>query len=72
MLAWVLAHAKPSRQAHEIIAWSDWLAALSVGDAKRHRVMADTIEALAPGRDDIVTYFDRLDLDDYVSYGGKG
>lgn len=72
ILAWVLAHAKPARLPHEILAWSDWLAALSAGDAKRHRFFADSIEALAPGREDIVTYFDRLDLDDYVSYGGKG
>jgi len=25
----------------------------------------------APGRDDLRTNFDRLDLDDYVSFGGK-
>jgi hypothetical protein len=72
MLAWVLAHAKPARQPHEIAAWSDWLTTLAAGDAKRHRMFADNIESLAPGRDDIVTYFDRLDLDDHVSYGGKG
>ena len=70
MLAWVLAHATPVRAPHEIIAWSDWLTNLAVGDPRRHRAMADTIESLAPGREDIVTYFDRLDLDDYASYGG--
>jgi hypothetical protein len=72
MLAWVLANASPSRQPWEITAWSDYLTALSPGDVKRHTIFAEHIQNLAPGRDDIVTYFDRLDLDDYVSYGGKG
>ncbi len=72
MLAWVLTHARPTRPPHEITAWSDWLTTLSAGDVKRHRFFADSIESLAPGRDDIITHFDRLDLDDYVSFGGKG
>ncbi|MEY4490155.1 MAG: hypothetical protein RIQ79_2663 [Verrucomicrobiota bacterium] len=71
MLAWVMAHANPSRQPWEIAAWSDYLSGLSAGDAKRHQMFAQTIQSLGPGRDDIVTYFDRLDLDDYVSYSGK-
>lgn len=27
---------------------------------------------LAPHRDDIVTFFDLLDLDDYLTFGGTG
>lgn len=72
MLAWLMANASPARQAWEIAAWSRHLSQLSPGDVKRHTIFAENIEALAPGREDIVTYFDRLDLDDYVSYGGKG
>ena len=71
MLAWVVANLSPKRQPWEIAAWSDYLTALSPGDVQRHKVFAEHIEKLGPGRDDIVTYFDRLDLDDYVSYGGK-
>jgi hypothetical protein len=71
MLAWVLAHAKPVRQAYEITAWSEWLTQLAPGDVRRHTVFAEHIQALGPSREDIVTYFDRLDLDDYVSYKGK-
>lgn len=71
MLAWVMANLNPKRQPWEISAWSDYLTALSPGDIQRHKVFAEHIEKLGPGRDDIVTYFDRLDLDDYVSYGGK-
>lgn len=71
MLAWVMGNLSPKRQPWEIKAWSDYLTALSPGDIQRHKVFAEHIEKLGPGRDDIVTYFDRLDLDDYVSYFGK-
>jgi hypothetical protein len=71
MLAWVLANSSPARQVWEINAWSDYLSALAPGDVKRHEMFAESIQSLAPARSDIVTYFDRLDLDDYVSYSGK-
>jgi Domain of unknown function (DUF5069) len=71
MLAWVMSHLAPARQPWEISSWSDYLAQLSAGDVKRHQMFAETIQNLAPGREDVVTYFDRLDLDDYVSYSGK-
>jgi hypothetical protein len=71
MLAWVLANCSPKRHPWDIAAWSDYMSNLAAGDAKRHQMFAETILSLAPGREDIVTYFDRLDLDDYVSYSGK-
>ena len=71
MLAWVMNNLTPKRQPWEIQAWSDYLTALSPGDIQRHKVFAEHIEKLGPSRDDIFTYFDRLDLDDYASYGGK-
>jgi hypothetical protein len=72
MLAWVMEHLTPARAAWEIEAWSRWLEALAPGDAKRHGTFAEHITQLAAGRDDIRTMFDRLDLDDYVSFGGRG
>lgn len=71
MLAWVHDNSRPARLPHEILAWSDWLRRLAPGDARRLRLVADTIEKLGPGREDVFTYFDRLDLDDYASYGGR-
>lgn len=71
MLAWVNAHTRPDRAPHEILAWSAWLETLSPGDADRHAGFADAIRTLAPARDDIRTTFDRLDLDDYTSFGGQ-
>lgn len=71
MLAWVMDKAKPPRQPWEIIAWSHWLENLAPGDVSRHATFSTEIAAKAPQRDDIRTYFDRLDMDDYVSFGGK-
>lgn len=72
MLAWVMASLKPQRQQWEIIAWSEWVENLTPGDAQRHKIFSEGITALAPKRDDIRTSFERLDLDDYVSFGGQG
>ena len=70
MLAWVNANAKPTRQTWEIIAWSEWLENLSPGDAKRHAMFAEEITRHAPAREDIHTIFDRLDMDDFLTFGG--
>ena len=71
MLAWVNEHTHPARAPWEIEAWSRWLENLAAGDAKRHAAIAADLEKLSPGRDDIRTNFDRLDLDDYISFGGR-
>ncbi len=70
MLAWVNDHTKPARSPWEIDAWSRWLEARAPGDADRHAGFAEDIKEMAPGRDDIRTFFDRLELDDFVSFGG--
>jgi hypothetical protein len=72
MLAWVTAHTSPTRRPHEILAWSEWMEKAAPGDPQRHANFAAEITRLAPGRTDIVTTFDRLELDDYVAYGGRG
>lgn len=72
MLAWLSEHTSPFRRPHEILAWSSWMENAAPGDPQRHTKFATEITRLAPGRKDIITTFDRLELDDYVSYGGKG
>ncbi|MFA6960341.1 MAG: DUF5069 domain-containing protein [Opitutaceae bacterium] len=69
MLAWV--ETQTTRQSWEITQWSAWLSQLSVGSADMHAWFVDMIKANGPEREDITTFFDLLDLDDYVSYGGK-
>jgi hypothetical protein len=69
MLGWVRARVK--RSPFEIHAWSAWLEQHGPGGAPGHEWMATTIKTDGPERDDIRSFADLLDLDDYVSYGGK-
>jgi hypothetical protein len=71
MLAWVTEHARPARAEWEIAAWSRWLEDRGPGDAQRHAAFAEDLAQDWAGRDDIRTFFDRLDLDDFVSFGGR-
>ncbi len=70
MLAWVRANTK--RLPSEIFAWSQWVEQHGPGGAGGHEWIAETIKANAGDRDDIRSFADLLDFDDYVSYGGKG
>ncbi len=70
MLAWVRAATK--RTPSEVYHWSKWLEQHGPGGAGGHEWMAESIKATAGDRDDIRSFADLLDLDDYVSFGGKG
>ena len=70
MLGWVNAHSK--RLPLEIVAWSSWMESRCPGGAEAHGRFQAGISKLAPERTDIATFFERLDLDDYVSFGGRG
>lgn len=71
MLAWIQQNARHQRTSAEIAAWSahqEQRAPASVA----HREFFHQIHAsVAPKREDIATWFDLLDLDDYASFGGK-
>lgn len=71
MLAWVMAHSNPKRDHWEIAAWSEWMATLGPGDISRHTVFAEMLTKMNPKREDLRTFFDRLDLDDFASFGGQ-
>ncbi len=70
MLEWVNASTQPKRQPWEVAAWSHWLKNLAPGDSGRHATFAEEIKKNCPNRDDIRLLFDRLDMDDYVTFGG--
>ena len=70
MLGWVRANTK--RTPAEIWSWSQWLEQNGPGGAGGHEWMAESIKAAAGDRDDIRAFADLLDLDDYVSFGGRG
>ena len=71
LLAWVLENAGHKAEAWEIAAWSaHFEAAVSPTLEAKERFVRQLAEQ-APARTDIHTLFDRLDLDDHVSFGGK-
>ena len=71
LLEWVLANCTPLRAPYEIAQWSAWLDSFGPGGAEGHEWVVEVIKANAPRRTDIRSFCDILDLDDYVSYGGK-
>jgi hypothetical protein len=72
LLAWVQANAKHQRQPWEIAAWSEYhLRRTPDSDAETLTDFADEVKKFNPLREDINTWFDLLDLDDYCSFGGN-
>lgn len=71
MLAWVQANGRTPRQPWEIAAWSAWLEARSPdSDAETLADFAEAVGRHSKTREDIKTWFDLLDLDDHVTFGG--
>ena len=72
ILEWIEKNAKHKRTAPEIVAWSAWQEQRAP-DRSRNRASISTASTkpAAPKREDIATWFDVLDVDDYVSFGGK-
>ena len=71
ILEWITQHAKPARTASEIAVWSAHQEARAPGDVGSREYFHGLHTKVAPQREDIVTWFDLLDLDDYVSFGGR-
>lgn len=69
VILWI--QARVTRTPAEIAAWSAWLERHAPAGAEMHGWVADEIARLAPGRADICTYFDLLEIDDYASFGGR-
>jgi len=71
LLAYVLAHAKPRRSGSEIAAWSAWFENRTPSAVEGRGYFNGVHQKNAPDREDISTWFDWLELDDYVTFGGK-
>ena len=69
ILEWVNTTSK--RPINEVIAWSSWVEQLGPGGAEGHEWIASVLKGNKSARDDIRSFADLLDLDDYISYGGK-
>jgi hypothetical protein len=71
MLDWIQAHAKKKRSATEIAAWSAAQEQRVATDLESRKFFNEYHAKLAPKREDVATWFDILDIDDFVTFGGK-
>ena len=71
VLAWIEKNAKYKRSPLEIAAWSVVAEQRVPMDVESREFFNGLQKQAAPQREDIATWFDLLDVDDYVSFGGK-
>jgi hypothetical protein len=71
ILDWINANAKHKHSATEIEAWSAWQEKRAPDNTEGREFFNELHKKVAPKREDISTWADLLDLDDFVSFGGK-
>ena len=72
LLAWVQANAPKPREPWEIAAWSAYHEKRPPdSDAETMTDFTEAVGKFTTTREDINTWFDLLDLDDHVSFGGQ-
>ena len=72
ILEWVQAHSKTPRSPWEIEAWSAYMDKRAPdSDAETLAFFAEHLGKLSKTREDVKTWFEAGELDDYVSFGGK-
>jgi len=71
ILAWITENSTNKPTEFEIKTWSAWVNERFPSDIESRAHFNEMQSKAAPNREDIGTWFDMLDLDDYVSFGGK-
>jgi hypothetical protein len=72
MLAWIQENAPNKRSPWEIQQWSAYFSERGPdSDVETLEMFADRMKKFNPAREDVKTWFDLLDLDDHVTFGGK-
>jgi hypothetical protein len=71
LLNHVLARMQPKRTKSEIAAWSAWMESRPPTAVAGRAFFNQLHEAVGPRREDIGSWFDLLDLEDFVTFGGR-
>jgi len=71
ILAWIQQNAKHPHNDAEIAHWSTYAEQRAPSDTESREFFHGVHAKVAPKREDIASWFDLLDLDDYVSFGGQ-
>ncbi len=71
ILEWIEANAKQKHSPEAIAAWSQFHEQRTAADVESRQFLQDYQTKTAPQRKDISSWFDMLDVDDHVTFGGK-
>jgi hypothetical protein len=71
ILEWIGKNAKNKPTDAQIASWSAYQERRAPSDTDSREFFQESHAKLAPKREDISTWFDLLDLDDYASFGGQ-
>ena len=71
LLTWVAENAGRKHSDHEIELWSRFQESRVPSGVEARSYLQQAQETSAPLREDIATWFEWLDVDDYASFGGK-
>ncbi len=71
ILAWIQKNAKHKRSDAEIAAWSAFGEQRAPSDGESRQYFNELASKAAPKREDIASWFELLDVDDFVSFGGR-
>jgi hypothetical protein len=71
ILAWVAANSSTKPAPSQIAAWSAWQEQRAPVDVDSREFFQDEHKRVAPLREDLASWFDLLDLDDFFTFGGK-
>ena len=71
ILEWIEKNAQHKHSEAEIKAWSAYGSERAPGDLESREYFSEIQSKAAPKREDISSWFDLLDVDDHVTFGGK-
>lgn len=71
ILEWIEANAKHTHSPEEIAAWSQFQEQRVPMDLDSRKFFLEYQTKMAPHRTDVANWFDILDIDDHVTFGGK-
>ena len=71
ILEWITANSTNKPNELEIKAWSAWQESRVPSSVENREYMHEAQKKIAPAREDIGGWFELLDVDDYVTFGGK-
>ncbi len=71
ILAWITKNSKTKPCSVQIAAWSTYQDQRGTSDLESREYFQQYHAKLAPKREDVASWFDVLDIDDHVTFGGK-